>query len=191
MVKESQLTKEQGATLVQLARAALNHHLLGTAEAEPPGDPLFLEKRAVFVTLTLKGKLRGCIGSLLPVMPVWESVRDNAVNAAVNDHRFTPLTVSELEKVSLEVSVLTLPEPLSHSGGRDLIGKLRPGVDGVILRKDGRSATFLPQVWEQLTTPELFLDHLCTKAGLPKKSWHGEDVLIEIYQVVSFTEGEL
>lgn len=187
---QEQLTKEQGATLVQLARTTLNHHLAGGAEPEPPEDPVFLGKRAVFITLTEAGKLRGCIGSLLPVAPLWESVRDNAVNAAINDHRFAPLTARELERVALEVSVLTLPESLPHGGGRDLVGKLRPGVDGVILRKDGRSATFLPQVWEQLTTPELFLDHLCAKAGLPTKSWHGEDVLIETYQVMSFTEGE-
>lgn len=188
---QSQFTNKQGATLAQLARATLNHHLAGTDEPEPPGDPVFFDKRAVFVTLTLAGKLRGCIGSLLPVLPLWESVRDNAVNAALNDHRFSPLTAKELERVSLEVSVLTLPEPLSHSGGSDLAEKLRPGVDGVILKKDGRSATFLPQVWEQLTTPELFLDHLCAKAGLPEKSWCEADVLIETYQVVSFTEGKI
>ena len=188
---ESHLTKVQGATLLQLARETLAHRFSGTNPPHSLVEPEFLNKRAVFVTLTIEGKLRGCIGNLIPVGSLWEGVRDNAINAAFHDHRFDPLPVDELDSVTIEISVLTTPKKLPHRGGEDLLDKLRVGVDGVILKKDGRSATFLPQVWDQLITPELFLDHLCNKAGLAKESWRAEDVSIETYQVESFSEGEL
>lgn len=188
---ENQFTADQRAYLLQLARATLNHRLLGGSKPEPSNDPGFLDKRAVFVTLTLDGKLRGCIGNLVAMAPLWQSVHDNALSAAFHDHRFESLTAQELEQIRIEVSVLSPPQPLSHSGGSDLTRKLRPGVDGVILRKDGRSATFLPQVWEQLKTAELFLDHLCAKAGLAQKSWLRHDISIETYQVECFSESEL
>lgn len=188
---ENQFTDDQRASLLQLARKTLNHRLLGESKPDQPDDPEFLGKRAVFVTLTIGGKLRGCIGNLVAMAPLWQSVHDNALSAAFHDHRFDALTAKELEQINIEVSVLSPPQPLSHSGGEDLAGKLRPGIDGVILRKDGRSATFLPQVWDQLKTPELFLDHLCTKAGLSQKSWLRDDVTIETYQVECFSESEL
>lgn len=187
----NEYSKEQRQTLLQLARATLNHRLQGGDEPLQPADPLFQNKRAVFVTLTLKGKLRGCIGSLVAVAPLWQNVHDNALNAAFHDHRFESLTQEELSLLKIEISVLSPPQSLTHSGGADLVGKLKPGVDGVILRKSGRSATFLPQVWEQLKTPETFLNHLCTKAGLPKNSWLDDDVFIETYQVECFSESEL
>jgi len=190
MVMKPQFTGEQRLALLQLARAVLTHRLEGGEPPPPTKNPDFLCKRAVFVTLTMAGKLRGCIGNLVPVGPLWQGVHDNALSAAFHDHRFETLTAEDLERVRIEVSVLSEPQKLSHSGGDDLLEKLQVGVDGVILRKDGRSATFLPQVWDQLTTPELFLDHLCQKAGVPPKSWQG-DVCIETYQVESFSEGEL
>lgn len=185
---EIQFTEEQGRVLLQFARSTLTYRLSGGKPPAPLVKPDFLRKRAVFVTLTKAGSLRGCIGNLDPVLPLWESVRDNAVNAAIHDHRFPPLTAKELDSVTIEVSVLTQAKTLSHTGGDDLVGKLRVGVDGVVLRKDGRSATFLPQVWEQLVTPEAFLEHLCAKAGLSKETWQSADVSIETYQVECFSE---
>jgi len=187
----SHLTKQQGALLLQLARQTLTHRLRGGDSPSSLVELEFLSKRAVFVTLTLAGKLRGCIGNVIPVGALWEGVRDNAVSAALHDHRFSALTAEDLDRVSIEISVLTPPEKLIYEGSDDLVGKLRVGVDGVILKKEGRGATFLPQVWSQLTTPELFLDHLCSKAGLNKESWRGAGVSIETYQVESFSEGEL
>jgi len=187
----SHLTKAQGALLLSLARNTLTYRLRGGDSPSPLVEPDFLCQRAVFVTLTMAGKLRGCIGNLIPVGPLWEGVRDNALSAALHDHRFSVLTAEELDSVTIEISVLTPPEPLVYEGSDDLVEKLRVGVDGVILRKEGRSATFLPQVWDQLATPELFLDHLCSKAGLGKESWRGADVSIETYQVESFSESEL
>lgn len=187
----SPMTKSQGSLLLQLARKTLTHKLRGGPPPTPLEDPDFLRNRAVFVTLTIEGKLRGCIGNLTPVGPLWEGVRDNAVSAAIHDHRFSALTAEDLDRISIEISILTEPTTLLYEGSDDLLEKLQVGVDGVILRKDGRSATFLPQVWEQLATPELFLDHLCSKAGLTKKSWQEADVSIETYQVESFSESEL
>ena len=188
---EPQFTKTQRATLLQLARTVLRHRLQGGEAPETTKDPDFLHKKAAFVTLTIGGKLRGCIGNLIPVGPLWQGIHDNALSAAFHDHRFNALTVEELEQVNIEVSVLSEPRKLSHTGGNDLVDKLCPGIDGVILRKDGRSGTFLPQVWDQLATTELFLDHLCVKAGLPQKSWQADDVSIETYQVECFSESEL
>lgn len=187
----SQLTEAQGGLLLQLARQTLTHRLRGGDAPSPLVEPEFLSKRAVFVTLTLGGKLRGCIGNLIAVGPLWEGVRDNAVSAALHDQRFAALTVEDLDRISIEISVLTQPKELNYEGSDDLVEKLRVGVDGVILRKEGRSATFLPQVWDQLATHQLFLDRLCSKAGLSKESWRGADVSIETYQVESFSEGEL
>lgn len=188
---ENQLTKDQGALLLQLARQTIKDRLQGKRQGTAPDVPEFLEKRAVFVTLKKKGQLRGCIGNLQPVGTLLEGVRDNAINAAFNDYRFEAVKPEELGEITIEVSVLTVPEPLVHKGGDDLAAKLRPGTDGVILRLGRNSATFLPQVWEQLPTAALFLGHLCTKAGLSGESWQSAEVEIETYQVESFMEGEV
>jgi AmmeMemoRadiSam system protein A len=191
MVEKTHLTQEQGIVLLQLARVTLVREFSGGNPVAVPNDPDLLQQRAVFVTLTLAGKLRGCIGNLIPVGPLWQGVRDNAIHAAFADQRFSPLTEKELEQVNIEVSVLTPPVELRHRGGGDLLEKLRPGIDGVILKKGRQSATFLPQVWEQLEEPSLFLAHLCLKAGLPKECWMTDELSIETYQVESFSEGRL
>ncbi|TKB11657.1 AmmeMemoRadiSam system protein A [Desulforhopalus sp. IMCC35007] len=191
MVNKTHLTNEQGAVLLRLARETLVHKFSGGSPVAVPNDPDLLQQRAVFVTLTLAGKLRGCIGNLVPVGPLWQGVSDNALHAAFDDQRFSPLTVKELGQVKIEVSVLTPAVELRHTGGADLLEKLRPGIDGVILKKGRQSATFLPQVWEQLTDPSLFLAHLCLKAGLPKECWITDEISIETYQVESFSEEKL
>ena len=185
---ESHLTKAQGATLLQLARQTLTHRLSGGHPPDSLVEPDFLNKRAVFVTLKRGGKLRGCIGNLIPTLPLWEGVRDNALNAAFHDHRFAPLAAEDLDSVIIEISVLTTPQRLPHRGGDDLLAKLRVGVDGVILKKDGRSATFLPQVWDQLPRPEDFLSHLCMKAGLTSDAWKISELEVLTYQVQYFEE---
>jgi len=129
--------------------------------------PELAEKRAVFVTLKKNGALRGCIGSILPVRPLIEDVIENARAAAFRDSRFPPLRPEELEEVTVEISLLTVPQPLPYADVEDLRRKIRPGVDGVIIRIDGRQATFLPSVWEQLPDFDRFFTHLCMKAGLP------------------------
>jgi len=134
--------------------------------------PFLEEKRACFVTLKMKNKprgsnLRGCIGSILPYRPLIDDVVANAKAAAFEDPRFPPLSPEEFERIKIEVSVLTIPEKLEYEDKEDLMKKIRPGVDGVILQLANRQATFLPSVWEELPAFDLFFAHLCIKAGLP------------------------
>jgi uncharacterized protein len=128
--------------------------------------PELSEERAVFVTLNAQGNLRGCIGSLLPHRSLLEEVIANAKAAAFRDPRFAPLSMEEFETIDIELSLLSLPYELEYSDVDDLKHKIRPGIDGVILRLGDHQATFLPSVWEQLPSFELFFEHLCHKAGL-------------------------
>lgn len=137
---------------------------------------------ATFVTLNLYGGLRGCIGSLVAHRPLIDDLIDNARSAAFRDPRFLPLSLTEFEEVEIEVSLLSEPKPLEYSSTADLKTKVQAGVDGVVLSLNGRRATFLPQVWDELTTFELFFSHLCQKAGLGSNCLE-EHPEIEIYQV--------
>lgn len=151
-------------------------------------ESCFENKRGTFVTLTLDGRLRGCIGNMSSTVTLRDGVRQNAVNAAFQDPRFSPLTGAELEKVHIEISILTEPEKLEHKGGDDLVQKLRPNIDGVVISKGAYRATFLPQVWEQLPRPDDFLSRLCTKAGIPANAWRSEVLEVQTYQVISIEE---
>jgi AmmeMemoRadiSam system protein A len=191
------LTPEKGRLLVKLARSTLMEKLgcpLPPAEADQLrsalNDPVFKTPCGTFVTLKQQGQLRGCIGNLSSSDPLAEGVRRNAVNAAFHDPRFAPLTDRDLDRILIEVSVLTEPRPLEFSDPEDLLRKLRPGVDGVILRQEYASATFLPQVWEQLPRKEDFLGHLCLKAGLPREAWKKSQLEVSTYQVQYFEEHE-
>ncbi len=185
------LNHSQGQTLVKLARQTIEDRLSKkstTIDPESLKDKCFQQNRGTFVTLTINKQLRGCIGSLDSSESIIEGIKRNAVNAAFYDPRFPSLEAGELDKVDIEISILTQPAPLQYRDGNDLISRLRVNVDGVILRKGGASATFLPQVWEQLPRPEQFLSHLCLKAGLPGDTWEKNHPEILIYQVQHFEE---
>ncbi|WP_027371620.1 AmmeMemoRadiSam system protein A [Desulfovermiculus halophilus] len=188
------LTQEQGQTLLDLARTTLIQELDGDQDRLPAKldqrlrDPVFDQNLGTFVTLHLHGNLRGCIGSLVGSEPLRDNIRSNARNAAFRDPRFPPLTKGELTDVDIEISVLTTPQPLDYASTDDLVRKLRPGKDGVILQKGTAQSTFLPQVWEQLPEPDAFLSNLCLKAGLPSTAWKDGDLQIFTYQVQSFAE---
>jgi AmmeMemoRadiSam system protein A len=143
------------------------------------------------VTLTVGGELRGCIGNIFPERPLAEDVIQNARNAALHDPRFSPVTADELGKIEVEVSVLSVPAKLQFSSPEDLLQKLRPQQDGVVLTVRGRRATFLPQVWEQLPDANDFLRHLSSKAGLSADAWRQPGTEIMIYHVDAFKESEL
>ena len=182
------LTKEQGKSLLQLARQTIAERLGSVTETADVQNSALDVEYATFVTLKIKGTLRGCIGNLLPSGSVVESVKRNAVSAAFHDSRFSPLSAKEFENVAIDISVLSQPQTLEYRDGADLISKLRPGTDGVILKLAAAGATFLPQVWDQLPDPELFLGHLCMKAGLAKTAWRDSHPEIEVYQVQAFEE---
>jgi AmmeMemoRadiSam system protein A len=187
------LTQQNGQTLLRLARQTLEKQL-GQQPTDPVStqeltDPNLHEHRGVFVTLYKDGSLRGCVGSLLGIEPIPDGVRRHVINAALHDQRFPMVTGDEVETLQIDISVLTAPQNLSYIDSDDLVLQLRPHVDGVILKAEaGHEATFLPQVWDQLPVPEMFLDHLCLKAGLSGGSWRSGDVTIQTYQVQHFTE---
>jgi AmmeMemoRadiSam system protein A len=128
--------------------------------------PFLGEQRATFVTLTYNHQLRGCIGSIIAHRRLIEDIVGNAQSAAFGDPRFSPLGEEELnDNLNIEVSVLTPPVILDYSDFNDLLKKVRPNIDGLILKSGAYQGTFLPQVWEQLQTPKEFLEHLSMKAG--------------------------
>ena len=189
------LSPEQGQSLVELARQTLMERL---GQQVPQSkidalnaalkDPCFQMACGTFVTLKISGQLRGCIGNLASNETPLSGIRRNAVNAAFHDPRFAPLRAAELDRVEIEVSILSEPKPLSYHDGADLLKKLRPGVDGVTIGLGHASATFLPQVWEQLPEPQDFLAHLCMKAGLAAEAWEKHRLEVSTYQVQHFEE---
>jgi hypothetical protein len=126
------------------------------------------------VTLKQGSQLRGCIGSLNAHRPLIEDVRYNAMAAAFSDPRFRTLDIGEFGAIKVEVSLLSRPESLHFRNQADLLSQLRPLVDGLILECGSHRSTFLPQVWESLPEPAMFLAHLKAKAGLPQDFWSPE-----------------
>jgi len=187
------LSKEDGALLLKLARqnilCELGEENDNLADLKTKVSATVLkENRGTFVSLHKKGNLRGCIGNIEPIKTILQGVMDNAKHAAFNDSRFSPISCKELENTIIEVSILTLPKKLDYTDADDLMFKIRPGIDGVIIKKHYHSATFLPQVWEQLKNPSEFLNQLCIKAGLSKDEWESGDLSVSTYQVQLFEE---
>ncbi len=175
------------AFLLKLARENLVAAVNGLPPVVLPDPPAVTkEKRGCFVTLTERGRLRGCIGYIEGIEPLYEAVIDNAKNAAISDPRFPAVTPEECADIHIEVSVLTAPEPLAYSSPQDLLGKLIPGVDGIVLSKGHYQSTFLPQVWEQLPDKVSFLQHLSVKGGMPADGWKTADV--KRYRAIYFNE---
>lgn len=177
--------------LLAIARRSISSNLVKGEKFHLPDDlaPYLKEKRGCFVTLHKKGQLRGCIGTISPMHRLCDCVKENALNSAFRDPRFSSLTRDELDQIEIEISVLTLPRPIHFSDGNDLKRQLRPGQDGVILSQPGGyGATYLPQVWEQLPDKEGFLESLCRKAGLSKDAWKDLKTKIEVYEAIVFSE---
>jgi AmmeMemoRadiSam system protein A len=185
------LTPEEKLTLLKVARQALEAGVRGKPLPGLDPDEMTPNLRgegASFVTLTVRGELRGCIGALEPYQPLAEDVREHAVAAALDDYRFPHVQVSELANIQIEVSRLTTPVPLEYSDSADLLSKLRPGIDGVVLRDGFRRATFLPQVWEKIPDTAAFLANLCYKMGAAPEAWKRRHMEVLVYQVEEFHE---
>jgi AmmeMemoRadiSam system protein A len=161
------------ALLLDLAHAAIRRGLDGERPAVRACDyPAALRApRACFVTLHLDGELRGCIGTLEARRALVENVAEHAHGAAFRDPRFDPLRPSELERLTVHISILSPPEPLTFTTESDLLAQLRPGVDGLVLEDGACRGTFLPAVWEVLPEPAEFLRQLKRKAGLAADHW--------------------
>lgn len=190
-IEPTSFTPVQRKVLLELARKTISAVVSG--QDPPPAslpdiDKAFTRPRACFVTLTKGGQLRGCIGSILPQEPLYEAVIRRAQSAALEDHRFQPVTADEVKQLDIEVSVLTRPKRLEFKSPEELLHKLRPNVDGVVLRVGRNSATYLPQVWEQIPNKEKFLSQLSEKAGLSATAWRSPDASVHVYQVEAFKE---
>ncbi len=185
------LDQDEQILLLKVARQALENAVRGepleklNLDALPPA---LAKPGASFVTLTIEGRLRGCIGTLEAYQPLAKDVQEHAVAAALKDYRFPIVKPAELQLIKVEVSVLTPPTPLAYADPQDLLSKLRPHVDGVILQQGRKKATFLPQVWEKLPDPADFLSHLCLKMGAPGDLWRNKPLDVLIYQVQDFQE---
>lgn len=183
------LPQDAGVVLLPLARAAIAERV-GASDAPATPQPLPDWARrpgASFVTLTVQGRLRGCIGSLVAHRPLARDVWENAQAAAVEDPRFEPVDAAQYERLSLEVSVLTAPRAVPASTQAEALSRLRPGIDGVILQAGYHRATFLPQVWQELPDPRDFLGELKLKAGLAR-TWWDATARLSVYRVRAWSE---
>ena len=180
------MAEDRGTIMLAIARAAIASRL-GKRLAADESAPWLSEPGACFVTLTINGELRGCIGSLEPYRPLLQDLKENALAAAFHDPRFRPLSEQELGAVRVEVSLLSAVAPLSFRDEADAVAQLRPGIDGVILEYGRNRGTFLPQVWEQLPAPREFFAHLKLKAGLSPHFW-ADGIRLSRYTVEKWKE---
>jgi AmmeMemoRadiSam system protein A len=186
------LTDHEKTRLLKIAREALEATVQRSPLPQLDSDTLTPQMREVgasFVTLSCSGRLRGCIGAIKHELPLALDIQIHTQAAARDDYRFTPVRLEELPQIEIEISVLNTPQSLMYKNSQDLLKKLEPGVDGVILIHGAHRGTFLPQVWERVQGPEQFLDLLCQKASLPLNAWRDLPVEILTYQVESFGEG--
>jgi uncharacterized protein len=142
-----------------------------------------LQERSCFVTLELDNNLRGCIGHIEPIQALYLDIIENAYNSAFNDSRFNKLNKEEFSRVEIEVSILTKPEQIKFIDWQDLLEKININQDGLIIKLNNKSATYLPQVWEQFSSKEEFLSSLCKKANLESEDWKKDGLEVFKYQV--------
>jgi len=179
-----------GTELLRLARGSIEHGLAHGEPAPVQFDELPVALRdpaATFTTLRIEKELRGCRGTLKVVRPLAEDVSWTAFQAAFDDPRFAPVVEHELEVIRLEVSVLSPMEALPVSDEADLLEKLTPGTDGLVILAHGRSATFLPTVWGQLPEPQDFVAALKAKCGLKRDYWSDQLDFMR-YRTTSYAE---
>ncbi len=183
------LTLEQGKFLVSVARSVIERHVKGERIGEINFPSWCSIKRGVFVTLEThpERELRGCIGFPLPVKSLKDALVECAVEAC-HDPRFRDVSEDELDKITVEISVLTPPEKINYRSADELLEKITPRRDGIILRRGWASGLFLPQVWEKLPEKRAFLSNLCLKAGLPHDAWERGNIEVFKFAVQAFRE---
>jgi AmmeMemoRadiSam system protein A len=173
-------------TKEDLARQAVAYYLqtgkyLDEDLEIPPG---WQKRGACFVTLTLDGQLRGCIGNLEANQPLYREIIQNAIAAAVSDWRFPPVSLAELPRLEFEVSVLSPLKKLPRPSPEKLLSFLARTKPGLVLENKGKKAVYLPSVWEQLADPEEFLRSLALKAGLDPDDWRERSARFWIFKVL-------
>ena len=171
---DAPLAEREGDLLLRIAEEAVVDGLLGSpprGRAVSTMPPALREPRGVFVTLSVNGRLNGCLGSMEGVEPLAHGTARHAWSAAFADPRLPALRAADYEALTIEVSVLSRLAPLPARSRPELLAQLRPDLDGVVVAAANRRALFLPAVWDQLPDPADFLDHLQAKAGFPPPRW--------------------
>jgi uncharacterized protein len=185
---EFELNEEEKNYCVSLARKSIEYFFENNRIMQINNFPKkFEETKASFVTLFIENNLRGCIGHIKAIQPLYKNIIENAVSSAFNDPRFYPLSKEEFENVKIEVSVLTIPKKIEYDDYKDLFEKINVG-NGLILKKGISQATYLPSVWEQIPEKEEFLSSLCMKAGLNRNAWKNEKIDVEVYNAIKCKE---
>jgi len=190
---DGSLTTFEKSTLLRVARNAIENHIHQKLLEKFNFDdltPNLSSPGASFVTLNTipDNHLRGCIGTLEAYQSLILDVQEHAIAAAFDDYRFSPVRVTELPVIRIEISRLTKPILLNYDSTEDLLMKLQPGIDGVILKNGIQRATFLPQVWEKIESRESFLSQLCLKMGANTDLWKRKQLQVFTYQVEEFHE---
>ncbi len=182
--EEFKISEKNQKFLLELARKSISEHLASKKISIPStADDELRQNASVFVTLTINGKLRGCIGTTVPQKPLIEAVSDMAIEAATSDPRFPPISKEEFKKAKIEISILS---PMKRASSSDAI---KPNVHGVFIKKGRRGGLFLPQVWEHFSKKEEFLSELCQqKAGLDPEAWKEPSTELYIFTVLKFEE---
>jgi AmmeMemoRadiSam system protein A len=191
MMPDESLSDSERSFLLSLARQSIENYIINhqITKLDPKIlTPILKQDGASFVTLTIGGNLRGCVGALEPYQSLAEDVIEHAIAAATQDYRFPPVQAAEIKKLEIEISCLTRPKILNYDNPSDLVKLIRPKIDGVVIRDGTRRATFLPQVWEKIPDPEEFLDELCMKMGSTPDLWRRKKLEVLIYQVEEFHE---
>lgn len=186
MQQGNRVPADAGSILLPQARGAIAAQL-GLPAPQVQDAPWLHNTGAAFVTLTMDGKLRGCIGTLEPHRALGEDVRANALAAAFRDPRFKPLSADEFKNTKVEVSVLSPVEIMHWQSEADALAQLRPGIDGVIFEYGHHRSTFLPQVWEEFADAQTFMGNLKYKGGLPPDFWD-PTVKLSRYTVAKFRD---
>jgi uncharacterized protein len=185
------LTVQEKQKLLRLARVSMERTVYDKSAPDIDLDQCsarLRENGASFVTLTISGALRGCIGTLEAYQPLVQDVCEHAIAAATSDYRFPPVIADEVYQIRIEISRLSVPVVIKYRDPAELLGLIEPGVDGIVIRDLDRRATFLPQVWEKIPDAEHFLTQLCIKMGAPSNLWRMQDLRIFTYQVEEFCE---
>ncbi|MBI2949726.1 MAG: AmmeMemoRadiSam system protein A [Verrucomicrobia bacterium] len=187
----AKLTPEERRLLLDLARrsveAAVKDEILPEIDP-PPGSKRLLQPSGCFVTLRNKGKLRGCLGQIFPRAALYRAVMHNARCAATGDPRFAHVQPDELQQIEIEISILAEPQPLRFDSPEELLTKLNPQADGVVLQIGERTATFLPQVWANIPDRVAFMDSLARKADCDEDAWRKPGASVSVYRAESFKD---
>jgi uncharacterized protein len=186
-----QLNQSEKTVLLKIARSAIIDAVNRQALEEidlAKSSSILREIGASFVTLTIKDRLRGCVGAIEAYQPLILDVQEHAVAAALEDYRFPSVKKSEIQQIQIEISRLTPLQALTYSTSEDLVEKLRVDLDGVLIKYNGRRATYLPQVWEKVPDKDQFLSQLCMKMGAAADLWRNQKIQVYTYQVEHFKE---